>query len=132
MPAAAPGYTALHEGAAWIDLSARGKIRVRGEDRVRLLHSILSNDVKDLRPGQGNYHFLLDAQAHIIGDANLFLWEDHVLLDVEPELTARVLEHLDKYIIADDVQLEDVTARLATVALEGPKAEEIAGAQLPV
>ena len=114
-----------------MDLSARGKIRVTGEDRVRLLHSILSNDVKDLRPGQGNYHFLLDAQAHILADANLFLSEDHILLDVEPEMTARVLEHLDKYIIADDVQIEDVTARLATVALEGPKAEQIAGVEVP-
>lgn len=126
MPTAAPGYTALRESAAWLDLSARGKIRVAGEDRVRLLHAILSNDVTSLEPGQGNYHFLLDAQGHILADANLYLFADHVLLDVEPGETARVMEHIDRYIIADDVQLEDVTASLATMALEGPEAERMA------
>jgi folate-binding protein YgfZ len=126
MPTAAPGYTALHESAAWMDLSARGKIRVTGEDRVRLLHAILSNDVGSLEPGQGNYQFLLDAQGHILADANLYLFADHVLLDVEPGETAQVMEHIDRYIIADDVQLEDATASLATIALEGPEAEKIA------
>ena len=33
------GYEALHEGAARLDLSSRGKIRVTGEDRARLLHA---------------------------------------------------------------------------------------------
>lgn len=131
MDRAGPGYTALHESAAWLDLSQRGKIRVTGEDRVRLLHAILSNDVNGLRPGQGNYHFLLDAQAHILADANLYLFADHVLLDVEPDETTRVMEHLDRYIIADDVQLEDVTGRVTTIALEGPRADEIAAVQVP-
>ncbi|HYM09862.1 MAG TPA: hypothetical protein VEU62_03975, partial [Bryobacterales bacterium] len=71
MPAGSPGYIALHESAAWLDLSARGKIRATGRDRVRFLHNLLSNDVKGLRPGQGNYHFLLNPQGRIQGDVNL-------------------------------------------------------------
>jgi aminomethyltransferase len=46
-------------------------------------------------------------------------------LDVEPGRRAFVLEHLDKYIIADDVTLEDVSDSLTTLALEGPAAGEI-------
>ncbi|HZS51781.1 MAG TPA: hypothetical protein VFA54_13020, partial [Bryobacterales bacterium] len=121
------GYTALHESAAWFDLSARGKLRFTGEDRVRLLHAMLSNDVRSLQPGQGNYNFLLNAQGHILADANLYVFPDSILLDVEPEVTERVLQHLDKHIIADDVQVENVTEKFACLALEGPASERMAG-----
>jgi folate-binding protein YgfZ len=125
------GYTALHESAAWFDLSSRGKIRVTGEDRARLLHAMLTNDVQGLKPGQGNYHFLLNAQGRILADVNLYVFPDHVLLDCEPPSREKIYRHLDHYIIADDVQLEDVTASLATVALEGPRALELAGVAVP-
>src|SRR5262245_57195317 len=127
MTSPSPGYRALHESAAWLDLSDRGKIRATGEDRVRLFHSMLSSDVQGRRPGQGNYHFLLNAQGHILADANLYLFADSILLDVEPEMTAHVVEHLERYILADDVQLENVTGHMATIELEGPRADEVAG-----
>jgi len=126
------GYAALHESAAWLDLSGRGKIRVTGQDRARLLHAILSNEVQKLGAGQGNYHFLLDAQGHILADANLYVFADSILLDCELELAGIILEHLDRYIVADDVQLENITDRLATIAAEGPRAEEMAGVAVPV
>jgi folate-binding protein YgfZ len=119
------GYEALHEGAARLDLSSRGKIRVTGEDRARLLHALLTNDVKGLAPGEGNYHFLLNAQGRIQADLNLCVLDDWILLDCASDLTSRIYETLDHYIIADDVQLEDITSRLATVAVEGPQADEV-------
>ena len=48
-----PGYQALRESAAWLDLSVRGRIVATGKDRVRLLHSISTNSIRDLKPGQG-------------------------------------------------------------------------------
>ncbi len=118
------GYDALHDSAAWLDLSDRGKIRVTGRDRARFLHNLLSNDVKGLAPGQGNYHFLLNAQGRIQADANLFVFADWMLLDCDSELTERILQHLKRYIIADQVALEDVTSAFAMIAVEGPKAQE--------
>lgn len=105
-----------------MDLSARGKIRVTGEDRARLLHAMSTNHVQRLKPGEGCYVFFLNAQGRILGDANLFCFEDHFLLDTEAETQTKLFEHLDRYIIADDVTLEDETARLATIAVEGPAA----------
>lgn len=128
------GYAALRESAAWLDLSARGKIRVTGEDRARLLHAMTSNDVEKLKPGQGCYAFFLNAQGRILGDVNLLCFEDHLLLDTEPETHQKLFEHLDRYIIADDVTLEDVTDRMATIAIEGPEAAaalENSGAPVP-
>jgi len=116
------GYEALHEGAAWCELAGCGKIRVTGEDRARLLHAMTTNHIQQLEPGQGCYAFFLSAQGRILADANIFCRPDHFLLDTEPETPAKLFEHIDRYIIADDVTLEDLTGSLTTVAVEGPRA----------
>ncbi|MDP2998546.1 MAG: glycine cleavage T C-terminal barrel domain-containing protein [Bryobacterales bacterium] len=122
------GYEALREKAAWIDLSARGKIVARGADRARLLHAMTTNHVEQLKPGGGCYAFFLNAQGRILGDVNLLCRDQDFLLDTEPETHAALLAHLDRYIIADDVTLEDLTPQMATIAVEGPRAAEAASA----
>jgi aminomethyltransferase len=116
------GYQALRHGAAWIDLTSRGRIIVRGRDRARLLHAITSNEVKKMTPGSGCYAFLLSPQGRIQADLNLFCFEDHFLIDTEPELREKVFLHIKRYIIADQVELEDVTGATACLGLEGPDA----------
>jgi tRNA-modifying protein YgfZ len=118
------GYEALRNGTASIDLSARGKIRVTGEDRARLLHAMCTNNVQDLAAGEGLYAFFLTAQGRIIADAYIYnLGESH-LLDTEPETASKLRDHLDKFIIADDVMLEDETFQWAAIGLEGPNFRE--------
>ena len=114
-----------------MDISGRGKIRLTGEDRARLLHAMTTNDIKALAPGDGCYVFFLNAQGRILADANILCGAENLLLDTEPETTAKVYEHLDKFIIADDVALEDLTAVTATYALEGPGVAAILGDSLP-
>src|SRR5579862_5203123 len=126
-----PGYEALHAGASWLDLSARGRIYAAGEDRARLLHAMVTNHIEQLKPGDGCYAFFLNAQGRILADANILCFEDHLLLDTEPETRGKLMEHLDRYIIADDVALEDVTDALSTVAVEGPEAGGVLKAGIP-
>jgi folate-binding protein YgfZ len=118
-------YQALREHAAWMDLSARGKIRAKGDDRARLLHAITTQQVQNMTPGEGCYAFFLNAQGRILGDVNLFCCEGYFLLDTEPETRRKLYEHIDRYIIADDVTLEDVTDEIATIAIEGPEATQV-------
>jgi aminomethyltransferase len=122
------GYRALRESAAWLDLSGRGKVLAFGEDRARLLHAMTTNHVEGLAEASGCYAFFLNAQGRILGDVNLFRMPDHFLLDTEPETVGKLREHLDRYIIADDVTLEDVTAGTATIAVEGPRAADLLAA----
>jgi len=122
--------TAWHEAltacAALLDLSSRGRIRVTGEDRARLLHAMTTNQVEQMQPGDGIYVFFLNAQGRILADAYLLCFDDHFLLDTEPETRGPVFQHLDQYIIADDVTLEDVTEETFSLGLEGPRATEVA------
>jgi len=119
------GYDALCTAAAWLDLSARGRIYATGKDRARLLHAITTNHIKQLAPGAGCYAFFLNPQGQIQADVNLLCLEDRFLLDTEPETRERVMAHVRKYIISDDVKLEDVTEALACLAVEGPEAAAV-------
>jgi folate-binding protein YgfZ len=128
------GYEALRDRAAWMDLSSRGKIQLTGEDRARLLHAMSTNHIQQLTPGTGCYAFFLTDKGRVLADANVLCRPESFLLDVEPESRQPLYQHLDRYIIADDVTLEDVTDRTATIAIEGPQAAqgmERAGAPVP-
>jgi len=119
-------YDALRTRTAFIDLSSRGKIRVAGEDRARLLHAMSTNHIQQMQPGDGLYAFFLNAQGRILADAYVYDLSDSMLLDTEPEAATKLVEHLDKYIIADDVTLEDETPRWAVFGLEGPESIALA------
>ncbi|MBI5281969.1 MAG: folate-binding protein YgfZ [Candidatus Solibacter usitatus] len=119
------GYEALRQGAAIIDLSARGRIRATGEDRLRLLHAMTTNHVQEMRAGTSLYAFFLNAQGRILADADIWCGAEAALVDVEPETREKVFQHIDRYIIADDVTLEDVTETTAEIGVEGPGAEAL-------
>lgn len=108
----------------YLDLSARGKIIAAGEDRVRLLHAMTTNHIQQLTAGQGCYAFFLNPQGRILADANIFVLPDRILIDVEPDVRERLFQHLDKFIIADDVTLEDASESLSAMGVEGPGAAE--------
>lgn len=120
-----PGYNALRNGAAWLDLRTRGRILARGRDRARFLHNVTSNEVKQMTPGSTAYAFLLTPQGRILADLWIVCREDHFLLDTEPELREVVRTHILKYKVADQVELEDVTESTAAIGVEGPTAESL-------
>jgi aminomethyltransferase len=119
------GDVALRQAAGWLDLDGRGRIVARGRDRARLLHAITSNDVKKMAPGDSCYAFLLNPQGRIQADLQLLCLADHFLIDTEPELREKVHQLIRRYIIADQVELEDVTERTASIGVEGPAAPSI-------
>lgn len=121
----APGYRALRETAAWMDLESRGRLIARGRDRARFLHNVTSNEIKKMAPGSGCYAFLLTPQGRIQADIHLFCFDDHFLIDTEPDLRQKVPGLILKYKVADQVELEDVTDSTASIAVEGPNAESV-------
>src|SRR4030095_6639068 len=67
----------------------------------------------------------LSPQGRIQADLCVFCFDDHFLLDMEPEVREKVHLHIKRYIIADQVELEDVTAGTSAIGLEGPGAAAI-------
>jgi aminomethyltransferase len=85
--------------------------------------------VQALEPGQGHYTFFLNAQGRVLADAIVLCRTEDLLVSTEPETRAKVFEHIDKYIIADDVTLEDITEATCEVAIEGPAAQQLLASQ---
>jgi folate-binding protein YgfZ len=118
-------HGALHSGAGVMDLSFRGRLCLAGADRVRLLNGQVTNNVKDLRVGQGCYAALVTAKGRLQSDLNIYCLPNEVLLDFEPGLSQAISERLEKYIIADDVQIVDVASPYGLLSVQGPKAGEV-------
>ncbi|MBI3622401.1 MAG: aminomethyl transferase family protein [Nitrospirae bacterium] len=114
-------HLAVRERAGAADLSARGLIRVTGADRAKYLHSILTNDILALAPGQGCYAALLDVKGHLQADMRLFAVDDAILIDLDPALTAVTIPALKRYIVIYKVKLEEVSGQFLHLALWGPK-----------
>ena len=118
-------FGALLSGCGLYDLSGRAKIAVTGSDRVRWLNGMATNNVRDLALGQGIYAFLLNAQGHIQADLYVFQRGDSLLVDTERGQRERILQLFDHYIIADDVEIADVSDKLNALGLTGPESRAV-------
>ncbi|HEV7924148.1 MAG TPA: aminomethyltransferase family protein [Verrucomicrobiae bacterium] len=124
-------YTALREGAAVLDLSFRGRLCVLGADAQRFLNGQVTNNVKDLQIGEGCYAALVSAKGKLQSDLNIYRLENEMLLDFEPGLAESVTQRLEKFVIAEDVQVIDAAAQYGLLSLQGPKVAEVLGVLWP-
>jgi folate-binding protein YgfZ len=118
-------HAALRESAGVLDLSFRGRICLVGSDRARFLHGQVTNDVKKLAVGSGCYAALTTAKGKMESDLNIFCLPYELLLDFEPGLTGKISQRLEKFIIADDVQIVDAAPHYGLLSVPGPKAENV-------
>src|SRR6266850_12281 len=115
---------ALRHGAGAYDLGWRAKLLGSGEDRVRWFNGMVTNNIKDLPQDHGAYTFLLNAQGQIQADMYVYNRGDYVLVDTDLSQALRVREIFEKYIIMDDVAIEDASDKLSAIGLQGPKSAE--------
>ncbi len=119
--------TALTKLAGIYDLGYMAFLRVSENDRVRWLNGMVTNTVHSLEEGHSNYSFLLNAQGRILGDATIYHFSDHLLLETDRSQIARLAAHLDHFIIMDDVELHELDASTTVLGIAGPQSAEILG-----
>ncbi len=113
-------YKFARESVGLVDKNYRAVISFTGKDRARYLNAMLTNNIRDLAPGHGNISLLLSPQGRIMAEVETLVLDDRLLVISYAMIRARLVETFDKFIIMDDVTLEDLTDRSATLALEGP------------
>jgi folate-binding protein YgfZ len=119
------GYTALRQGAASVDPAWTGRIQLKGVDRRSYLQGLLTNDIEALGHWTGCYAAMLNAQGRMLTDMRVLELGDSVLLIVPAFITAAIRDHLDRFVFAEDVQVEDATDSRAAVAVYGPQAADV-------
>jgi len=118
-------HTALRRSAGVIDLSFRSRICLVGADRARYLHGQVTNDVKKLKADEGCYAAVTTSKGKMESDLNILCLADELLLDFEPGLVENVSKRLEKYIVADDVQIVDAAPHYGLLSVQGPQAEVV-------
>lgn len=118
-------FAALRNGAGVSEATWRAKIVVTGEDRSRWLNGMITNNVRDLATGHGVYSFVLNPQGRIQGDLTAFHRGDYFLLVTDESQAASLTAWFDRYIIMDDVELANVSEKLASIRLVGPQSPQI-------
>ncbi|MGZ5568369.1 MAG: CAF17-like 4Fe-4S cluster assembly/insertion protein YgfZ, partial [Limisphaerales bacterium] len=115
-------YHALRETAGVIDLSFRSRLCALGADRQKFINGQVTNNVQALKTGEGCYAALVTAKGRIQSDLNVYSLANEILLDFEPGLADAIKDRLEKYVIADDVQMVDVAPHYGLLSVQGPKA----------
>ena len=125
---------ALRGGCGVYDLGYRAKISLTGADRVRWLNGMVTNNIRDLREGQGAYAFLLNPQGHILGDLYAYNRGESFVIDTDHSQTEKLLATFDHYIIMDDVEVNDLSQSITALGISGPHSRKVltsAGITIP-
>lgn len=105
----------VERSGAVVDLSDRAKLRLRGLDRVRYLNGQVTNDVRKAKPGSSAIRACVtNAKGRIEADGFIHSppGDEALFLDAESVLREPLLARLERYIVADDVELSDVSDEL--------------------
>jgi tRNA-modifying protein YgfZ len=97
------------ERASFVDLSARAKFRITGTDRFRFLNGQITNDLRKASETIAIEACVLNAKGKTNAQIFVSALGESFLVDAEPELRETLRNRLERYVIADDVQIEDVT-----------------------
>ncbi len=124
-------YQAAHNSAALFDISCRDEIRLTGDDRSTFLHGFCTNDINKLQPGQECEAFLTSIQGKTLGHIFVFAEPNQLVIDTNTGAAEVIIPHLDRYLITEDVSIENVTAARKLFFLTGPEAAALLGKNEP-
>lgn len=125
---------ALLTSVGLLDLCHRGRFCLLGADRKKFLHGQVTQHIERLKPGTGAHAALVDAKGKLQADLWVHDLGEELLVDLEPGIQSGVQERLEKYIIAEDVELVDVSQAYGMLSLQGPLADRVlerSGCSLP-
>jgi folate-binding protein YgfZ len=113
-------YIAVTRAAGVRVLDDRVVVRVVGDDRVSFFHGMCSADVKGAKPNDVLAALILTEHAHVIADLFIWVTDDALLLDIDADAWTRTRAHLERLLVADDVEFED-GSEFSVIDIEGPK-----------
>ncbi len=126
---AAVEYAAVRNNVGVADLSHRGKLRVTGDDRIKWLQSIISNDILPLQPGQGRYSSFLTHKGKMLGYFRVYMQSDAVWIEDVGEVGDATFQALRKFLLyGTKAKMEDCAESWGLLLVSGPKSAEAVSA----
>lgn len=118
-------YTAARTVAAVFDLNGWTQVELAGSDRAKFLHNFCTNDIRALAPGAGCEAFITNVQGKVL--AHVFVYAGESTLDLvgAPGPAERIVKHLSRYQINEDVTFSDRTGTRGLLLVAGPQSPAI-------
>jgi aminomethyltransferase len=125
----ATGITAEHhavrKSCGLFDVSHMGEFLVTGPGAIEFVNYVTTNDVARLAIGQAHYSTFCNERGTIEDDCLVYRFEHHLMLVVNASNIAKDWSHIEPRLLTFDAQLEDVSAKMALLALQGPLAPTV-------
>lgn len=119
-------HRAVREAVGIADLSHRGKLRVTGEDRVKWLQSIISNDILPLQPGQGRYSSFLTHKGKMLTYFRLYMQTEAVIVEDVGEIGETTFQAIRKFLLyGTKAKIENCAESWGLLLISGPKAAQV-------
>ena len=119
-------YSAVRDGGAGlIDQSSRGRILVSGSEAVLFLNGLITNDMKTLAVGSWMPATFANVQGRLLAAVRIAHREDGFLIDTESATRETVITLLDRFTLAGDFRLRDLTDETVMFSVQGKSASEI-------
>lgn len=112
-------YEALRRGFGYVELADWTSITLTGQDRQTFLNNFCTNDIKRLQPDEHCEAFILNVKGKILGHGLVHSRPEELVFITVPDQAERLIAHLDRYIIREDVQLHDTTAERKYLLIAG-------------
>lgn len=119
-------HRAVRRAVGIADLSHRGKLRVTGDDRVKWLQSVISNDILPLQPGQGRYSSFLTHKGKMLTYFRVYMQPDAVMLEDAGEIGDATYQALRKFLLyGTKAKMENCAESWGLLLVSGPKASSV-------
>jgi aminomethyltransferase len=118
-------HKAVREKAGLFDVSHMGEFIVRGPQAVEFVNHVTTNDVKALKAGQAQYSTILREDGTIVDDCLVYRSEDRLLMVVNGSNIDKDFAHISRFVKDFDATLDDISEKVALLALQGPQAARI-------
>lgn len=115
-------YAAARSGAATFELARWTQIEMAGTDRAKFLHNFCTNEIRSLTPGHGCEAFITSVQGKVL--AHIFVYARATTLEIicVPDCAERIINHLSRYQINEEVTFIDRTRERGLLLVAGPQA----------
>jgi folate-binding protein YgfZ len=124
-------YEAVRGGGAGLfDLSARGLVEVSGGEAVQFLNGMVTNDVARLEDGAWMHAAFPNPQGRLLASTRVLRDGARFIFDTEPATYPVLLKTLERFTLAGDFRVRDLTSETALVSLQGARAAELASVAL--
>jgi folate-binding protein YgfZ len=126
-------HAAVRGAVGMTDLSHRGRLRVTGEDRVKWLQSIISNDILPLAAGRGLYSSLLTHKGKMLTYFRIYALPDALLVEDAGDIGDTTLQTLRKFLLyGTKAKMESLRDSWGLLLVSGPRSVDLIRAALGV